>query len=635
MSVALVKQFCARAASPPGSSGHFARHVLKPRTQINYSRAKFHGTVKCESPDRGWKAEPVQEHETDVVVIGSGLGGLCCAALLAKYGIQVTVLESHKKTDHPHPPTRTTHDTVGSRATKKTDHPTHQPVPPTTQVVESHKKAGGVCHAFTRKDPESGAFYQFESGPHLYSGMTARPAINPIGQVLDALGEKLPVVEYDNWMVHLPEGKSFLTKIGAEQFYDVLRVFGSPSAPQQWAALQQYMAPLASIATALPIAAIREDPAALLTVGRYLPGLLRNLPTLGRLQGPYSGILDAAGVTDPFIRNWMDLLCFLLSGLPADGTIAAEMAVMFAEWYRPGCKLEFPLGGAQGIVDLLIKSMMGNGGRLMLSAHVEEVVMSPDGKRAAGVRIRNNAAVAADNNKVIIRARKGVVSNASIWDTMAMLPPGTIPLPAGYRETSLATPQTESFMHLHVAIDAAGLDGLEIHHAFVKDWSLGVAAPQNVVLVSIPSVLDPSLAPPGKHVIHAYTPGSEPYELWQGLERGSAKYNQLKEERSQILWEALERAIPDVRSRVLFSMVGSPITQERYVRRNRGTYGPAIRAGEGTFPGHSLPVPGLYHCGDSTFPGIGVPAVAASGMITANTLAPLSDHWALLNKLAS
>ena len=32
--------------------------------------------------------------ETDVVVIGSGIGGLCCAALLAKYGLKVGVAVS-------------------------------------------------------------------------------------------------------------------------------------------------------------------------------------------------------------------------------------------------------------------------------------------------------------------------------------------------------------------------------------------------------------------------------------------------------------------------------------------------------------------------------------------------------------
>ena len=31
-------------------------------------------------------------------------------------------------------------------------------------------------------------------------------------------------------------------------------------------------------------------------------------------------------ITDPFVRNWLDLLCFLLSGLPANGTIAAEVS---------------------------------------------------------------------------------------------------------------------------------------------------------------------------------------------------------------------------------------------------------------------------------------------------------------------
>ena len=43
-------------------------------------------------------------------------------------------------------------------------------------------------------------------------------------------------------------------------------------------------------------------------------------------------VLDGAGIRDPFIRNWLDLLCFLLSGLPANGTIAAAVAFMFEQW---------------------------------------------------------------------------------------------------------------------------------------------------------------------------------------------------------------------------------------------------------------------------------------------------------------
>jgi phytoene dehydrogenase-like protein len=56
--------------------------------------------------------------------------------------------------------------------------------------------------------------------------------------------------------------------------------------------------------------------------------------------------------------------------------------------------------------------------------------------------------------------------------------------------------------------------------------------------------------------------------------------------------------------------------------------------GKGLFPGPTTPVEGLWCCGDSTFPGIGLPAVAASGMMLANTLAPVNQHLQLLERLS-
>jgi hypothetical protein len=41
-------------------------------------------------------------------------------------------------------------------------------------------------------------------------------------------------------------------------------------------------------------------------------------------------------------------------------------------------------------------------------------------------------------------------------------------------------------------------------------------------------------APAGKHVLHAYLPASEPYEIWAGLDRRSEEYARLKEARSQV-----------------------------------------------------------------------------------------------------
>jgi len=94
------------------------------------------------------------------------------------------------------------------------------------------------------------------------------------------------------------------------------------------------------------------------------------------------------------------------------------------------------------------------------------------------------------------------------------------------------------------------------------------------------------------------------------------------------------QAIPDIRERTELALVGSPLTHSRYLRRHKGSYGPGISAADGTWPGPALPIPGLYGCGDSYMPGIGVPAAAASGMITANTLASVPQHLSMLRELA-
>lgn len=88
-------------------------------------------------------------------------------------------------------------------------------------------------------------------------------------------------------------------------------------------------------------------------------------------------------MNDPFLVNWLDLLCFLLSGLPANGTIAAEVAFMFNEWYRPNATLEFPKGGSQALVGALVKGVQNNGGKIILKAHVDEILI--EGGKAVGV----------------------------------------------------------------------------------------------------------------------------------------------------------------------------------------------------------------------------------------------------------
>jgi phytoene dehydrogenase-like protein len=148
----------------------------------------------------------------------------------------------------------------------------------------------------------------------------------------------------------------------------------------------------------------------------------------------------------------------------------------------------------------------------------------------------------------------------------------------------------------------------------VHDSNQDITAPGNTCMISIPSVWDANLAPVKHHVVHAYT--LEPFAGWQRDDT----YENRKRQKAEPLFRALERVIPDIRDRVVLELIGTPLTHARYLRRYQGTYGPAIAAGKGMFPSCHTPISGLYRVGDSTLPGIGVPAVAASGILCANSL---------------
>ena len=238
-----------------------------------------------------------------------------------------------------------------------------------------------------------------------------------------------------------------------------------------------------------------------------------------------------------------------------------------------------------------------------------------------------------------IRARRAVISNADMWNTRRLVDAAAAPAFAkDMREREASVDRCASFLHLHLGIEASGLptepsEAFPAQWAVVDDWEIGVDAPRNLVLVSVASLLDPSLAPEGHHVIHAYVPATEPYEEGEGLERNSKEYREKKEAAAEVLWRAIERQIPDVRQRAKVTLVGSPLTHERFLRRDRGTYGAFIKAGAGQLPQGKTALPGLLCAGDSTFPGIGMPAVAASGLLAANSCVSVQEHWRMLDQI--
>ena len=110
----------------------------------------------------------------------------------------------------------------------------------------------------------------------------------------------------------------------------------------------------------------------------------------------------------------------------------------------------------------------------------------------------------------------------------------------------------------------------------VNSWDVPIDAPGNVIVVSVPSLLDPSLAPDGHHVIHAYTAGNEPFSVWEKFEgradnyRNDPEYVALKEARAAPMWEAIKRRAPDVEAGIVVRQVGTPLTHARFLRRHRG-----------------------------------------------------------------
>lgn len=60
---------------------------------------------------------------------------------------------------------------------------------------------------------------------------------------------------------------------------------------------------------------------------------------------------------------------------------------MFAEWYKPGCSLDYPLHGSGAVVDALVRGLQKFGGRLSLRSHVEKIVV--ENNIAIGVKLRS------------------------------------------------------------------------------------------------------------------------------------------------------------------------------------------------------------------------------------------------------
>lgn len=602
-----------------------------------------------ETNDDDYDNAGTMDDVVDVAIVGAGLGGLVAGAILNTiYGKKVG-------------------------------------------VYESHYLAGGCAHAFDRSAVTASGSkkttFTFDSGPTILLGCSS-PPFNGLQQVLEAIGQPVEWIPYNGWgMIENPgagKGKElrWRVELGPTAFEEgPLRQFGGDLAVQEFKALQEASKSLTA-GVKIPAMAMRASKkSALVPLLRYFPTLVDLIKEGDKLTGTFEPFMNGPifKVTSPWLRDWLDALAFSLSGLPASRTAAAAMAFILNDMHREGAALDYPKGGMGEIVEALVRGVEqgDNGSKVNLRQHVESIDCDHSASSTKGITLRKSG------NKV--QAREGVICNAPVWSLRDLIKDervlrklnNNIPLldrtikgnepptswtatysgrasirltrqqQDGEKEKNTGLLQkcdtaemTGSFIHLHLAIDAnnLNLDELEAHYT-VMDRSLsgdgslpndGPCGECNMIAVSNPCVLDRTLAPDGYILVHAYGAGNEPYERWESLDRQSAEYQRLKEERAVPLWRAVESIIPDVRERTVLQLIGSPLTHERFLRRPRGTYGSAT---EDYLKDGSTPYRSLVLANDGVFPGIGVPSVAIAGASAANSLVGVFEHWQTLGEL--
>jgi len=202
--------------------------------------------------------------------------------------------------------------------------------------------------------------------------------------------------------------------------------------------------------------------------------------------------------------------------------------------------------------------------------------------------------------------------------------------PAAERTWRRRYKPSPSFLSLHLGVRADLIPaGTHVHHLLLERWE-EIEAEQGTVFVSMPSLLDPSLAPEDHHIVHTFTPSS--METWQGL--SPTAYAAKKEADANRLISRLEAILPGLAGAITHREVGTPRSHRRFLGRSGGSYGPipAMRLpGLLPMPFNRTGISGLYCVGDSCFPGQGLNAVAFSGFACAHRIgADLGlNPWAL------
>ena len=493
----------------------------------------------------------------DAIIIGSGIGGLVTASQLAAKGAQVLVLEKY--------------------------------------IIP-----GGSGGSFKRKG------YTFDVGASMIFGFGDKGYTNLLTRALKDVDEKCETIpdpvqlEY-----HLPNKFDISVDKNYEKFINKL----SATFPKEKEGIRKFYDTCSNVFRCLdsmPLLSI-EDPSYLFKVFFKSPlsclGLARWLPV-------NAGDVARKFIKDPELLRFIDIECFCWSVMPALKTPMINAGMVFTDRHVGG--INYPRGGVGKIAEKLVSGIEKLGSKIRYKANVTEILIKED--KAVGVRLSNGEEIYSNI----------IVSNSTRWDTFGLedKKKGLIAnknVPKSEYKWAETYKPSPSFVSIHLGVEKNIIkDNFNCHHIIVENWD-NLENEKGVIFVSIPTLLDSSLAPDGKHIVHAFTPSS--MNEWEGLSR--KEYLQKKEEYFSFLIERISTILPNLQKNIEHKEIGTPKTHKKFLGRYQGSYGPIPSQkllGLLPMPFNSTKIKNLYCVGDSCFPGQGLNAVAFSGYACAHKI---------------
>jgi phytoene dehydrogenase-like protein len=498
----------------------------------------------------------------DAIVIGSGIGGLTTAACLARLGKKVAVLEQHYT-------------------------------------------AGGFTHSYSRNG------YEWDVGVH-YIGDMGKPS---------TMGRKLLAHITDGSLEWAPMDADFDQIFLGEDHY-TLR--GGKAAYRE-RLIEQFPADQQAIETYLRYVKAVRDSLRLFTVEKILPGPAANALRKRRekKQPPFFN-MTTRQVLEQLTDN--QKLIAVITGQWGDNGLPPARSsfiihCMIAQHYMNGGY--YPVGGASRMAESIIPVIQSSGGDVYTYASVEQIVLEKG--KAVGVTM-------ADGNT--IRAPL-VISNAGVLNTFNKLLPQTSSHYQEYQQSLQTIEPSMASLCLYIGIqDTAENLGLPKSNFWIypsehyeEELAKQTDDPDSampLVYISFPSAKDPDFTRryPGRATIEIVAPG--PYAWFaQWADKPWGKrgddYDALKEKLSQRLLEVLYTKLPQLRDKIDYYELSTPLSTDFFCRYSRGEiYGlnHDPERFEQSWLKPKTHIPGLYLTGQDVMT-CGVVGAMVGGLLTA------------------